>query len=297
MQKEKKGLGRGLDVFFGEDAEAVEVITKSKENSEYKELDKVIELKISEIEPTINQPRKIFDNEKLEELAKSILENGVIQPILVSKNENGYSIIAGERRWRAAKKAGLKKIPAIIKHYDTAKKKQIALIENIQREDLNIIEVAKAIKELMEIEGYTQSEVAKVTGKNLSTVSNIIRLLRLPDKILEYILEGKLVEGQARALLALKDKEKQLEIAEKIIEKNLTVREVERLIYGDKEYNRKIEKNQPKTVYYKKLEEKLNDYFGYKVKIDSNKKHQRLVIEYDDEEGLESLLNKFNIKM
>lgn len=297
MQKEKKGLGRGLDVFFGDDTKAVDDITKSKKENEYKELDKVIELKINEIEPTINQPRKIFDDEKLEELAKSILENGVIQPILVAKNEDGYSIIAGERRWRAAKKAGLRKIPAIIKQYDTTKKKQIALIENIQREDLNIIEVAKAIKELMETEGYSQSEVAKITGKNLSTVSNIMRLLKLPEKVLDYILQGKLVEGQARALLAVKDKEKQIEIAEKIIEKNLTVREVERLIYGDKDYNRKIEKSQPKTVYYKKLEEKLNDFFGYKVKIDSNKKHQRLVIEYDDEEGLESLLNKFNIKM
>lgn len=297
MQKEKKGLGRGLDVFFGDDTEAVEVVTKSKKDKEYIELEKVVELKISEIEPMLNQPRKIFDEEKLEELAKSIEENGVIQPILVVKDENGYTIVAGERRWRAAKKAGLKKIPAIIKDYTTAKKKQVALIENIQREDLNIIEVAKAIKELMEIEGYTQSDVAKITGKNLSTVSNIMRLLKLQDKILEYILQGKLVEGQARALLAVKDEEKQLEIADKIIEKNLTVRDVERLIYGDKEYNRKIVKKEPKAVYYEKLEEKLNDFFGYKVKIDSNKKHQRLVIEYDDDDGLESLLNKFNIKM
>ncbi|MCI8485888.1 MAG: ParB/RepB/Spo0J family partition protein [Clostridia bacterium] len=297
MQKEKKGLGRGLDVFFGDDTEAVEVVTKSKKDKEYIELEKVVELKISEIEPMLNQPRKIFDEEKLEELAKSIEENGVIQPILVVKDENGYTIVAGERRWRAAKKAGLKKIPAIIKDYTTAKKKQVALIENIQREDLNIIEVAKAIKELMEIEGYTQSDVAKITGKNLSTVSNIMRLLKLQDKILEYILQGKLVEGQARALLAVKDEEKQLEIADKIIEKNLTVRDVERLIYGDKEYNRKIVKKEPKAVYYEKLEEKLNDFFGYKVRIDSNKKHQRLVIEYDDDDGLESLLNKFNIKM
>lgn len=297
MQKEKKGLGRGLNVFFGEDTEMVEKVTKPKKEKELKELDKVVELKISEVEPMLNQPRKVFDEEKLEELTKSIIENGVIQPILVVKDENGYTIVAGERRWRAAKKAGLKKIPAIVKDYTSAEKKQVALIENIQREDLNIVEVAKAIKELMDIEGYTQTEVAKITGKSLPTVSNIMRLLKLQDKILDYILEGKLVEGQARALLAVKDKEKQLEIAEKIIEKNLTVRDVERLIYGSTEYERKEEKKKPKAVYYKKLEEKLKDYFGYKVKIDTNKKHQKLVIEYNDDEGLESLLNKLKIKM
>lgn len=297
MQKDKKGLGRGLNVFFGEDTEAVENVTKAKKEKEIKEIEKVVELKISEIEPMLNQPRKIFDEEKLEELTQSIIENGVIQPILVVKDENGYTIVAGERRWRAAKKAGLKKIPAIIKDYTSTKKKQVALIENIQREDLNIVEIARAIKELMEIEGYTQTEVAKITGKSLPTVSNIMRLLKLQDKVLDYVLEGKLVEGQARALLVIEDDEKQLEIAEKIIEKNLTVRDVERLIYGSQEYARKQEKKKPKAVYYKKLEEKLKDYFGYKVKIDTNKKHQKLVIEYDDEEGLESLLNKLKIKM
>ena len=285
MQKEKKGLGRGLNVFFGED------------NEEVQSIEKVVELNITEIEPMLNQPRKIFDKEKLDELTESIKENGVIQPILVVKDDNGYTIVAGERRWRAAKNAGLKEIPAIIKDYTDGKKKQVALIENIQREDLNIIEIARAIKELMEIDGYTQSEVAKITGKSLPTISNIMRLLRLPDKILDYLLNGKLVEGQARALLALDDEKKQIEIADKIIEKHLTVREVEKLIYGAEEYERKANKKQPKTVYYQKLEEKLKNYFGYKVKIDSNKKHQKLVIEYDDEDGLESLLSKLNIEM
>lgn len=296
MKGEKKGLGRGLDVFFGEDIEEVEKVVKPKEKK-VKELDKVVELNISEVEPMLNQPRKIFDEEKLEELTNSIKEHGVLQPILVVKDENGYTIIAGERRWRAAKKAGLKNIPAIIKDYTDTKKKQVALIENIQREDLNIVEIAKAIKELMDIDGYTQTEVAKITGKNISTISNMMRLLKLQDKILDYLLEGKLVEGQARALLAVEDKDKQLEIAEKIIKNRLTVRDVEKLIYGSEEYNRKPNKKQPKTVYYKKLEEKLKDYFGYKVKIDSNKKHQKLIIEYDDNDGLESLLNKLNIEL
>ena len=296
MKNEKKGLGRGLDVFFGEDIEEVEKVVKPKEKK-IKELDKVVELNISEVEPMLNQPRKIFDEEKLQELCDSIKEHGVLQPILVVKDENGYTIIAGERRWRAAKKAGLKNIPAIIKDYTDTKKKQVALIENIQREDLNIVEVAKAIKELMDIDGYSQTEVAKITGKNISTISNMMRLLKLQDKILDYLLEGKLVEGQARALLAVEDKDKQLEIAEKIIKNRLTVRDVEKLIYGAEEYNRKPTKKQPKTVYYNNLEEKLKDYFGYKVKIDSNKKHQKLIIEYNDNDGLESLLNRLNIEM
>ena len=296
MKSEKKGLGRGLDVFFGEDIEEVEKVVKPKEKK-IKELDKVVELNISEVEPMLNQPRKIFDEEKLEELTNSIKEHGVLQPILVVKDENGYAIIAGERRWRSAKRAGLKTIPAIIKDYTDTKKKQVALIENIQREDLNIVEVARAIKELMDIDGYSQTEVAKITGKNISTISNMMRLLKLQDKILDYVLEGKLVEGQARALLAVEDEEKQLEIAEKIIKNRLTVRDVEKLIYGAEEYNRKPTKKQPKTVYYKKLEERLKDYFGYKVKIDSNKKHQKLIIEYDDNDGLESLLNKLNIEV
>ena len=293
MTKEKKGLGKGLDAFFSDDNLLDNVI--KKDDKKNKELETVVELKIVDVEPMKDQPRKVFDEEKLEELANSIKENGVIQPILVVKNDDGYAIVAGERRWRAAKKAGLKNIPAIIKNYDESKKKQVALIENIQREDLNIVEVAHAIKELMEMENCSQSEVAKVTGKNVSTISNIVRLLKLPDEILQYVLDGKLVEGQARALLALDSKKRQLEIANKAIEKKLTVRDVEKLVYGSEEYVRKPEKKEPKSVYYKNLAGKLKDYFGYKVKLDYTKSHQKLIIEYDDKEGLENLLNKFNI--
>lgn len=245
----------------------------------------------------LNQPRKVFDKEKMDELTDSIRENGVIQPILVVKDKNGYTIVAGERRWRAAKAAGLTVIPAIIKDYTDNKKKQVALIENIQREDLNIVEVAQAIRELMEIDGYSQGEVAKITGKNVSTVSNIMRLLKLPDEILEMILNGNLVEGQARALLAINDTEKQIAIAKKVAENKLTVRDVEKLIYGDDKYRKKTTKKQPKSVYYEKLENKLKNYFGYKVKLDQTKKHQRLIIEYNDEEGLESLLNLLDIEI
>ena len=261
------------------------------------ELGNVVELKISDVEPMEGQPRKIFDKEKLQELSDSIKEQGVIQPILVVKSKNGYMIVAGERRWRAAKLAGLKTIPAIVKDYSDTKKKQVALIENIQREDLNVIEVARAIKELMEEDGYTTTEVAKLTGKNISTVSNTVRLLKLQDKIIDYVLEGKLSEGHARTLLALDSKTRQLQIADKIIEKKLSVRDAEKLVYGSEEYIRKPEKKEPNTVYYKKIEEKLKGFFGYNVKLNTNSKNGKLVIEYNDEEGLDSILNKLKIKM
>ncbi len=293
----QKGLGRGLNAFFGEDTEEVEKISLAKKEKKLNELDKVIELNIVEVEPMLNQPRKVFDKEKLKELAESIKEQGVLQPILVVKDDEGFSIVAGERRWRAAKLAGLKTIPAIVKDYTDSRKRQVALIENIQREDLNIIEIAKAIKELMETDGYSQAQVAKITGKNVSTISNIMRLLKLRDEIIDYVLEGKLVEGQARALLAVENKEKQLEIAKKAVEKGLTVREVEKLVYGADDYKRKETKKQPKNLYYKKIEEKLQKHFGYKVKLDLSKENQRLIIEFKDNEGLESILNKLKIKL
>ncbi len=293
-----KGLGRGLDAFFGdEDSTTIEKVTKKKE-SDGEVIEKVVELNISKIEPMLNQPRKIFDEDKMKELTDSIRANGVIQPILVVKAQNGYTIVAGERRWRAAKAAGLKSIPAIVKDYTDNRKKQVALIENIQREDLNIVEVAHAIKEIKEMEGYSNSDVARITGKNDSTISNIIRLLKLPDEVQDMMLKGQLVEGQARALLAVDDPNRQIEIAKKTVEKKLTVRDVEKLIYGDDDYRKKkMKKKQPKSVYYQKVENKLKDYFGYKVKLDSTKKHQRLIIEYNDEEGLESILSLFNIDM
>lgn len=293
MAKTQKGLGRGLNAFFGEDTEKI----KSELIEEKVELGNVVELKISDVEPMDGQPRKIFDKEKLQELSDSIKEQGVIQPILVVKSKNGYMIVAGERRWRAAKLAGLKTIPAIVKDYSDTKKKQVALIENIQREDLNVIEVARAIKELMEEDGYTTTEVAKLTGKNISTVSNTVRLLKLQDKIIDYVLEGKLSEGHARTLLALDSKTRQLQIADKIIEKKLSVRDAEKLVYGSEEYIRKPEKKEPNSVYYKKIEEKLKGFFGYNVKLNNNSKNGKLVIEYNDEEGLDSILNKLKIKM
>ena len=292
MAKSSKGLGRGLDALF-EDINDVKTVTNKNDK-----LGEVIEVKISEIEPMLNQPRKVFDQKKLEELSDSIKEHGVIQPILVVKNENGYTIVAGERRWRASKLAGLKKVPVIIKDYTDTKKKQVALIENIQREDLNIIEVAQALKELMDMEGYNIADVSKVTGKSVSGVSNTMRLLKLPDKIQNKVLDGELVEGQARALLAIEDEEEQIKLADKIIEKKLTVREVEKLIYNNDKYKVKKKKVAKKIgTIYKALEEKLTEYFGFKVKIDASKTKPKMIIEYYDNDGLERILEKLKIEL
>ena len=287
-----KGLGRGLNALF-DDIEEVKQVSDHKVV-----LDKVVELEMSTVEPMPDQPRKVFDKKKLEELADSIREHGVIQPILVVKNEDVYNIVAGERRWRAAKIVGLKKIPAIVKDYNESKKKQIALIENIQREDLNIMEVANALKELMDMEQYSVTDVSKVTGKSQSTVSNILRLLKLSPKVQQFVLDGKLVEGQARALLVLDSFDEQEKMANKIIEKKLTVREVEKLIYDDSnKAGIKKKKAVKKNSIVGSIEEKLTNYFNMKVKIESNRSKPRMIIEYYNNEGLESILEKLKIKL
>lgn len=292
-----KGLGRGLNAFF-DNAEEVESVAKAKKDTDVV-LDKVVELKMAEVEPMLNQPRKKFDKAKLEELSESIKEHGVIQPILVVKDNSGYRIVAGERRWRASKMAGKETIPAIVKDYTDGKKKQVALIENIQREDLNVMEIAHALKELMDIEEYTVADVARVTAKNPSTVSNILRLLKLSDGVQEMVLDGKLVEGQARALLTIEDETEQMKVAQKIIDKKLTVREVEKLIYDEaNKYNvKKKKKLVSKSALNKAIEEKLSQYFGMKVKIDSSKNNPRLIIEYYNNDGLANLLEKLNIEL
>lgn len=289
-----KGLGRGLNALFDDIEEVKNVATKEKKTV----LDNVVELNVVDIEPMPNQPRKVFDEKKLEELADSVREHGVIQPIIVEKSENGYHIVAGERRWRAAKIVGLKTMPAIVKDYTESKRKQVALIENIQREDLNVMEVARALKELMELDEYSVSDVAKVTGKSQSAVSNIVRLLKLTPEVQKYVLDGKLVEGQARALLAIENSEEQIKIANKVIEKKLTVREVEKIIYEDaNKYNVKKKKTVKKSSIYASVEEKLSEYFGMKVKVEANRPNQRLIIEYYNNEGLESVLDKLKIKL
>ena len=211
------GLGKGLDALFG----------PVPEDEQMKESDTLRNLKITEVEPNRNQVRKNFDQESLEELAESIKEYGLIQPIVVTKKDNYYSIVAGERRWRASKLAGIKEIPAIIREDDEKVNAEISLIENMQREDLNPIEKATGIKTLMDNYGMSQDEIAKKLGKAKTTIINWTRVLNLDPRVLEMVREGKITEGHCKALLAITDPDKQYIAAKHMLERGSTVIEIE----------------------------------------------------------------------
>lgn len=272
----KTGLGKGLDALFGPVPEE----EKQKEN------DILRNLKITEVEPNRNQPRKQFDEEALNELAESIKRYGLIQPIIVTKKDGYYQIIAGERRWRASKKAGLKTIPAIIREDDEKKNQEIALIENIQREDLNAVEKAMGIKLLMEEHNLKQSEVADILGKSRSGVANTLRILNLDPRVLELAKQGKLTEGHCRALLAYEDGEKQLLEAMKLIEGGKTVRDIER----------KTQRNKPKKLdrqyvaICNDVEDTFQSFFGTKVKVDAGKRSGKIIIQYNTNDDLARIL-------
>ena len=254
-------------------------------------------LRISEVEPRSDQPRKQFDREALESLADSIAAYGVLQPILVRPTENFegmYEIIAGERRWRAAKMAGLTEIPAIVIDGDELKTAQIALIENIQREDLNVVEEALAYQALMDRFDMTQEEVAKQVGKSRSAIANTLRLLDLPDEALDMLKAGDLTAGHARALLGLKNPEFIPVLARRIVAKGLSVREVELLIRRE---NTEPAPEQPEItggtqqrVWLKELERRSREHLGRKVKITQNDKKKSIELFYEDDEDMEALL-------
>ena len=277
------GLGKGLDALFGsasiENNEDIEQI-ESNENLK--------SLKITEVEPNRDQPRKTFNQESLEELAESIKTYGIIQPIVVSKQNGYYAIVAGERRWRAAKIAGLEEIPAIIRDNDEQINKEIALIENIQREDLNPLEKALGIRHLMDKYGLTQEEVSKKIGKSRSSVSNTLRILYLAPDVLELVKQGKLTEGHCKALAGIEDAERQYAAAIRMVDKGETVRQAE-----SKNRITKKEKNlDPRYKYlYEDIEDRFQGFFGTKVKLDQGKRKGRIIIEYNNNEDLERMLS------
>lgn len=254
-------------------------------------------LRISEIEPRSDQPRKTFDHEPLEALADSIAQFGVIQPIVVRENksaEGTYEILAGERRWRAAKMAGLSEIPAVILEGDDLKAAQVSVIENVQREDLNPIEEALAYQTLLDGFHLTQEEVSRQVGKSRSAIANLLRLLDLPDEVLEMVKTGKLSAGHARALLGLKNPEHMVTLANKIIEKDLSVRDVEKTIrlFNYEPENAMPQSNEEiqKKSYIKDIERRALSAIGRKVKIVQSPKKKVLEISYSDDEDLEDLL-------
>jgi len=279
----KTGLGKGLNALFAETLE-----NKEEVKIEEKREGEVVEtLKITEVEPNRNQPRKQFDEEALEELSESIKKYGLIQPIIVTKKDGYYQIVAGERRWRASKKAGLTTISAIVREDDEKKNKEIALIENIQREDLNAVEKAMGIKLLMEEYDLTQAQVAEIIGKSRSGVANTLRILNLDERVLELAKQGKLTEGHCRALLSYEDGDKQLKEAMKLIENGRTVRDIER-----KTQRNKPQKVDPRYVAIcNDIEDRFQSYFGTKVKVDAGKRSGKIIIQYSTNDELARILD------
>jgi len=278
----KKGLGKGLGALLNTD-EAIDVALEAQS-----------ELKLSQIEPNKSQPRTEFDAEKLQALAESITQYGILQPIVVKKQENGfYKIIAGERRWRAAKLAGLKKVPVIIKDYDDKETMEIALVENLQREDLNPFEEARGYRELMDIFSLTQEEVAQKVGKSRSAVANSLRLLSLCDEIKKMVLDKELTVGHVRALLATDNEAVQLTAAKKIVEEGFTVRQTEayiKLLLQDKKTKKSNPIDEEVKRYLLTLEKKLSDSLGTKDTIKSKKNRGKIEIEYYSNEDFERIM-------
>lgn len=296
----KKGLGKGLGNLIPE---------SDKEAQKTKVVEKVIEkkvivkepaetiVKINEVEPNKNQPRRTFDEDALLELAESIKQHGVIQPLIVKKRDKYYEIIAGERRWRAAKMAGLKEIPIVIKNLSDQEIMEVALIENIQREDLNPIEEAQAYQRLIKEYNYKQDELAERVSKSRVAVTNSMRLLKLDERVQKMIIDDMISAGHARALLAITDSEKQYTIAMKVFDEKLSVRETEKLIKNlDKQVKPKVNTTPENDFIYRDIENKLKESMGTKVIIhnkDNNK--GKIEIEYysqDDFERIVDILKK-----
>ena len=296
MALKRSGLGpkgKGLEALFEQKKEEFES-TASNEA--------VMLIDINKIEPNKSQPRKNFSESSLEELAQSIKQYGVIQPIIVKKSSGGYELVAGERRWRASKIAGIKEIPAIIKDYDEDKLFEIALVENLQREDLNPIEEAMGYSKLSDNFGLSQEEISKRVGKSRSAVANSIRLLSLDDNTQALVKSGKLSAGHARTIIPVDDEKQRFELAARIIEEELSVRETENIVKKILE-NKKEKKTKQKlskfnTDSYGKIEENLKNILGTNVKLKSGKNKGAIEIEYysdDDLERLMALLGSINI--
>lgn len=284
-----RGLGKGLDALFS--SSEIKIPTEPINDGDQIENNGISYIDINDIKPNEKQPRKNFDEEKLEELATSIKEHGLIQPVILRRSEIGYEIVAGERRWRACRKAGIKEIPAIIKELTDEQNMLIAIIENMQREDLNPIEEAEGLNQMIDSFGLTQEEVSKSIGKSRPYITNALRLLKLPEKIREFLSEGKLSTGHARAIAGIADSEKQVEIAEYAIEKGLSVREIEKLIKelgNDKK--KSAQKKKEKTPDVKRLEEDLKQIMGTKVSLNQKGKKGRIEIEYYSRDELERLI-------
>ena len=285
MARKFNGLGRGLDAIF---------LDNSLDNEESGGENRITDIKLSMIDPKSDQPRKYFDKEALEELAASIAENGLLQPILVREYADGrYQIIAGERRFRASKLAGLSEIPAIILDKDDRKVAEIALIENIQREDLNPVEEAMAFRALIKEYDLTQEELSEKIGKSRSAIANTMRLLDLPEEVLTMVASGELSAGHARTLLGVKDRDSMLILADKTIELDYSVRQLEeevKRINKPKKEESDEEEALPIVDYFREMELRVMSHLGRKVTIDGKGRKKSITLFYEDNEDLDELL-------
>jgi ParB family chromosome partitioning protein len=298
MVARNTGLGRGLDALFGDveirlDDSTEETEKKSSSQKESPDENTIQYIDINQIKPNENQPRKSFDPEKLEELSHSILEHGVIQPVVLRKPEKGkgYELVAGERRWRAARMAGLKTVPALVRELTEEQNMLLSIIENMQREDLNSMEEAEAVHQMMKTFRFTQEEVSKSLGKSRPYIANLVRLLKLPEEIQQMLRENQLSQGHARALLALSGK-KQVETANKVVREGWSVRQIEKLVAQDK-LGKKPLKMKKKDPDLERVESELKEALGTRVKIKENGKKGKLEIEYFSRDELERLIELF----
>ncbi len=292
MQEKRRALGKGLEQLFSNEAFNIDELERNIIESSNKEDVKLLNL--SELRSNPYQPRKVFDDEKLEELATSIKEYGVIEPIIVKRSIKGYEIVAGERRTLAARKAGLEKIPAIIRDFTDEEMLEIAILENIQREDLNIIEEAEAYKKMLETLHLTHDELSKKIGKSRSYLTNILGLLQLPSKIQKLILDDKLSMGHARILSKLSDVEKVFDLTQRVVDENLSVRELENIV--NENYVRKNPIAKPKAKVnpnYQYVQDILRDKIGTMVKVNN----KNITIPFDSEKDLERILKILDIKV
>lgn len=289
--KKKTGLGRGLNTLIpsapAKDTESEKIIKKDEQ------IKSEIMVPILKVEPNPDQPRRQFDEDSLQELADSIKQYGILQPLIVKKHENFYEIIAGERRWRAAKLAGLKEVPVLIRDYAENEIVEIALIENIQREDLNPIEEALAYKRLMEEFSLKQDQVASKVSKSRAAITNSLRLLKLDQRVQNLLSEEMITTGHARALLAINDSDQQYEIAMKVFDEKLSVREIEKLVKQMSKQKKETprEENKVQEYLFASMEESLKQALGSKVNIKNKNNKGRIEIEYYSKEELDRLVD------
>ena len=296
-----RGLGKGLDSLIpnalGETKTKKEAVAKARSEATTEEKEPQTLVKITKVEPNREQPRKNFDEDALQELADSIKQFGLLQPILVQDRKDYYEIIAGERRWRAAKLAGLKEVPVIIRNYTEQEIVEISLIENIQREDLNPIEEAQAYKRLLTEFHLKQDEIAERVGKSRTAVTNAMRLLKLSEKVQQMLIDEMITAGHARAILSIADKEKQESIAMKVFDEKLSVRETEALVKRMLEPPKTAKKSKfssAEDAIYESLEEKMKSIMGTRVQIHRKKNDKgKIEIEYYSKDELERIIDLF----